>query len=158
MRAGSHEKQASRLSFENLFTLENMNLQNSSEKAAFHTCGLAQSPSVRAGSFKKRPSRSRKTQAYSQRIQQVSKLEPEHRFLNEPARTESICKSRLAQKTSFWLEEGKGAESLFVRFGKGQGPNDTSRTRTASPRPLARTHARHETKRNEADFPVGRRL
>ena len=58
MRAGSHEKQASRLSFENLYTLENMNLQNSSEKAAFHTYGLTQSPSVRAGPHEKLSSHS----------------------------------------------------------------------------------------------------
>ena len=33
-----------------------------------------------------------------------AKLEPERRFLNEPARSKSICASRLVQKTTFSLE------------------------------------------------------
>ena len=31
-------------------------------------------------------------------------LEPEARFLNEPARTDRLCASRLVQKTMLWVE------------------------------------------------------
>ena len=93
-----------------------------------------------------------KMRAYSPSIQQVPKLEPEHRFLNEPARAKSICASRLVQKTTFSLEKRQDGRRVS-RHPWPQREGGTSLGRPHSFASPARTHDTN-TKRNEADFPV----
>ena len=100
------------------FPLNHINRQNSSENAAFGACGLAQSPSVRAGPREKQASGLTFVDlCLTARHHKSPKLKRERRFWCVRAHAKSVCASRLTRKASFSLEFCK-----FIHAGEHESP------------------------------------